>query len=89
MDSQDNEYDTSSDSYIESENVESDDVEDLEEGELRQGMENDDRYHVGDMMNDRTEDLPVNVDHTVGNQESLVDQGSSRVNAGGGVSRSA
>ncbi|KAM0027133.1 putative RNA recognition motif domain, nucleotide-binding alpha-beta plait domain superfamily [Helianthus debilis subsp. tardiflorus] len=83
MDSQDNDYDTSSDSDMESENVDSDDVENLEEGELRQGREFDDCCHDGEMMNDRPEGFPMNDDHTAGNQKSPVDQGSPGVNAGG------
>ncbi|MFS7915502.1 hypothetical protein Hanom_Chr02g00166081 [Helianthus anomalus] len=66
---------------MESEDVDLEDMEDLEEGELRQGMEYVDRSQEDDRRNDRPEDAPVIGDQTVGMQESLEGQGSGGVNA--------
>ncbi|KAJ0467413.1 putative RNA recognition motif domain, nucleotide-binding alpha-beta plait domain superfamily [Helianthus annuus] len=81
MDSQDNDFDSNSDSDMESEDVELEDMEELEEGELRQETENVDRSQEDDRRSDRPEDVPVIGDQTVGKQESLVVQGSGGINA--------
>ncbi|MFS7951172.1 hypothetical protein Hanom_Chr07g00591851 [Helianthus anomalus] len=66
---------------MESEEVELENMEDLEEGGLRQGMVSVDRSHEVDRRNDRPEDVPVAGDQTVENQESLEAQGTGGVNA--------
>ncbi|MFS8029861.1 hypothetical protein Hanom_Chr17g01527281 [Helianthus anomalus] len=81
LDSQDSGFESNSDSDMESEEVESENMEDLEEGELRQGMEYVEQSNDVDRRNVRPEDIPVVGDQTVGNQESLEAQGTGGVNA--------
>ncbi|KAJ0454565.1 putative RNA recognition motif domain, nucleotide-binding alpha-beta plait domain superfamily [Helianthus annuus] len=80
--SQDDHYEDDSDS-----DMVSDDEEELEDGEIKHGMEEVDNNQDGDPMNVQPDSSPADHGQTVGNQEAVEDKRSSGVNAYGEAQR--